>query len=103
MPLPALSDERRGHGQAPPLQTSPRPHSTANNCGSRRLGLRPSVSSPLVLAARLHRREARQPEVGEFAYELEAEGGLEVHDEDVEVCVLELAQLPAERFGREVA
>src|ERR1043166_4260610 len=70
---------------------------------SRRRVLRPSLSSPLVDAARLHRREAGHAEVCEFAYELEAVGGLEVHGEDVEVCVAELAQLVAEGFGREVA
>ena len=55
--------------------------------------IRPAVASlsPLILAARFHRGEAWDAEGGEFLDELVAEGGLEVHGEDVEVCVFEFA------------
>ena len=46
--------------------------------------------SPLVFAARFHCGEAWDAEGCEFLDELEAEGGLEVHGEDVEVFVFEL-------------
>jgi hypothetical protein len=59
--------------------------------------------SPLVLAPRLHRGEARDAERFEFFDEAQAERGLEVHGEDFEVRVRELRQFAAERVRREVA